>query len=66
MFRTGNRQHWEESQEFYVLCAGYKSDSGESGVCMELMATGPVKPEDGGDGRKAGERVAREVRSGLD
>ena len=45
-----------------MLCAGYKSTSGKSGVCMELMVTGAVKTEDGGDGRKAGERVAHEVR----
>lgn len=45
-----------------MLCAGYESTTPGEGVCIELSATGVVKAEDGGDGGKAGARVALEVR----
>lgn len=47
----------------YVLCAGYEASPPGGGVCIELSVTGMVKDGDGGDGQKAGVRVAREVRA---
>lgn len=49
----------------YVLCAGYEASTPGEGVCMELCVTGTVRPEDGGDGGRAGARVANEVRDFL-
>lgn len=49
----------------FVLCAGYEASPPGSGVCIELSVTGMVRTEDGGDGQKAGARVAREVSGRL-
>lgn len=54
-------QYWEDNLEMFVLCAGYERSPPGSGICIELSVTGMVKAEDGGDGQKAGARVAREV-----
>ena len=57
-----SEQHWEDNLDMFVLCAGYEASPPGSGVCIELSVTGMVKAEDGGDGQKAGARVARDVR----
>lgn len=56
------KQHWEENQSNYVLCAGYEDRFRGKGVCIELAVTGVVQAVDGGDGINAGLRVASDVR----